>query len=71
MLAFATADLDAVVADWHAWLASERRLAARSVVAYRRDLAAFVTFLGGADYAKYLAKEREDLTALLKSIGKL
>ena len=30
-----------------------------------------VTFLGGADYAKYLAKEREDLTALLKSIGKL
>jgi integrase/recombinase XerC len=47
MLAFATADLDAVVADWHAWLASERRLAARSVVAYRRDLAAFVTFLGG------------------------
>jgi putative tricarboxylic transport membrane protein len=30
-----------------------------------------VKFLGGADYAKYLAKEREDLTALLKSIGKL
>jgi len=30
-----------------------------------------VRFLGGADYAKYLAKEREDLTALLKSIGKL
>ncbi len=30
-----------------------------------------VTFLGGADYAKYLAQEREDLTKLLKSIGKL
>jgi putative tricarboxylic transport membrane protein len=30
-----------------------------------------VKFLGGADYAKYLAKEREDLKVLLKSIGKL
>jgi putative tricarboxylic transport membrane protein len=30
-----------------------------------------VKFLGGADYAKYLADEREKLTALLKSIGKL
>jgi putative tricarboxylic transport membrane protein len=30
-----------------------------------------VRFLGGADYAKYLAQEREDLTKLLKSIGKL
>lgn len=30
-----------------------------------------VKFLGGADYAKYLAQERADLTALLKSIGKL
>ncbi|HEX2827049.1 MAG TPA: tripartite tricarboxylate transporter substrate binding protein [Burkholderiales bacterium] len=30
-----------------------------------------VKFLGGADYAKYLADERETLTALLKSIGKL
>jgi len=30
-----------------------------------------IKFLGGADYANYLKKEREDLTALLKSIGKL
>lgn len=30
-----------------------------------------VKYLGGQDYAKYLAKEREDLAALLKSIGKL
>ncbi len=30
-----------------------------------------VKFLGGADYAKYLAEERENLTTLLKSIGKL
>lgn len=30
-----------------------------------------VRFLGGADYVKYLAQERADLTALLKSIGKL
>ena len=30
-----------------------------------------VKFLGGADYAKYLADERAQLTAVLKSIGKL
>jgi tripartite-type tricarboxylate transporter receptor subunit TctC len=30
-----------------------------------------VKFLGGADYGKYLAEEREKLTAVLKSIGKL
>jgi hypothetical protein len=30
-----------------------------------------VKFLGGADYAKYLAEERETLTKVLKSIGKL
>jgi putative tricarboxylic transport membrane protein len=30
-----------------------------------------VKFLGGKDYASYLEKERTDLTALLKSIGKL
>jgi putative tricarboxylic transport membrane protein len=30
-----------------------------------------VKFLGGADYAKYLAEEREKLTAVLKSMGKL
>ena len=30
-----------------------------------------VKFLGGADYAKYLTEERAQLTAVLKSIGKL
>ncbi len=30
-----------------------------------------VKFLGGADYGKYLAQEREELTKVLKSIGKL
>jgi putative tricarboxylic transport membrane protein len=30
-----------------------------------------VKFIGGADYAKYLAEERAQLTAVLKSIGKL
>lgn len=30
-----------------------------------------VKFLGGADYGKYLAEEREKLTAVLKSMGKL
>ena len=30
-----------------------------------------VKFLGGADYAKFLADERANLTAVLKSMGKL
>ena len=30
-----------------------------------------VKFMGGADYAKFLKEERESLTAILKSIGKL
>jgi len=30
-----------------------------------------VKFLGGADYAKYLAEERAKLTAVLQSMGKL
>jgi integrase/recombinase XerC len=47
MLAHAAADLASVAAEWRAWLAAERRLAARSVTAYGRDLAAFVAFLKG------------------------
>jgi integrase/recombinase XerC len=39
-------DLAAVAAEWRIWLAAERRLSPRSVVAYQRDLAAFVSFMG-------------------------
>ncbi len=47
MLPFAADDLAAVAAEWRVWLAAERRLSPRSVVAYERDLAAFVAFMGG------------------------
>ena len=47
MLSHATADLAAVVDSWCAWLRSERRLAARTEVAYRHDLASFIRFLAG------------------------
>jgi integrase/recombinase XerC len=45
MLAYAAADLDAVAAEWRAWLGGERRLAARTLRAYDGDLQAFVAFL--------------------------
>ena len=41
------ADVAAAVASWHAWLEDERRLAANTLRAYRRDLAAFLSFLAG------------------------
>ena len=47
MLPFAADDLAAVAAEWRVWLAAERRLSPRSVVAYERDLAAFVAFVSG------------------------
>jgi integrase/recombinase XerC len=47
VLPFAADDLAAVAAEWRVWLAAERRLSPRSVVAYERDLAAFVAFMGG------------------------
>ena len=45
MLAFAEADLDVAYTAWCAWLAHEKRAAARTQQGYRRDLQAFVTFL--------------------------
>ena len=45
MLAFAEPDLEAAHAAWCAWLAHEKRAAARTQAGYRRDLQAFVTFL--------------------------
>jgi integrase/recombinase XerC len=45
MLAFAEPDLDAAYAAWCAWLAHEKRAAARTQAGYRRDLQAFVTFM--------------------------
>ena len=45
MLAFAEPDLETAYAAWCAWLAHEKRAAARTQQGYRRDLQAFVTFL--------------------------
>ena len=42
-----SADVAAAVAGWHDWLQAERRLAANTLAAYRRDLAAFLNFLAG------------------------
>jgi integrase/recombinase XerC len=41
----ATADLAAVVESWRLWLRAERRLAERTQVAYRQDMASFLAFL--------------------------
>jgi integrase/recombinase XerC len=41
-----SADLADAVARWQGWLAGERRASAHTLAAYRRDLAAFFTFLG-------------------------
>jgi integrase/recombinase XerC len=43
----ATADLAAVVESWRLWLRTERRLAERTQVAYRQDMASFLAFLAG------------------------
>ena len=47
MLAFADGELGALAGEWDAWLASEKRMSVRTLAAYRKDLAAFVTFLSG------------------------
>ncbi len=45
-------EIHEILAGWRGWLAGERRLAPRSVAAYERDVAAFLTFVarhrGGA-----------------------
>jgi integrase/recombinase XerC len=43
----ATADLAPVVESWRLWLRTERRLAERTQVAYRQDMASFLAFLAG------------------------
>ncbi|MDX6752204.1 tyrosine recombinase XerC [Geminicoccaceae bacterium 1502E] len=47
MLAYATADLAALAREWLAWIGEERRLAARTRLAYAQDLDGFLTFLAG------------------------
>jgi integrase/recombinase XerC len=39
------ADLAAAVTDWQEWLATERRLAAHTLAAYRHDVSVFLAFL--------------------------
>ena len=41
----AFSDLRNAIADWHAWLAHERRSSPHTLAAYGRDLAAFLDFL--------------------------
>jgi integrase/recombinase XerC len=43
----AAADLAAGIDDWQRWLKHERRASPHTLAAYRRDLAAFLAFLGG------------------------
>lgn len=47
MLAFAEPDLEVAYLAWCAWLAHEKRAAARTQAGYRHDLQAFVQFLAG------------------------
>ena len=56
----AAADLLEQIRDWRAWLAGEKRASPHSLVAYERDLAAFLAFL--AEYQGRAAS----LTALTK-----
>lgn len=76
--AFAAAadDLRAAAEGWSAWAAKERRFSPNTVAAYRRDLAAFLAFLGQhlgnaptladlaalrqADFRAYLAHRRNE-----------
>jgi len=43
----AAADLAAGIDDWQRWLKHERRASPHTLAAYRRDLAAFLSFLSG------------------------
>lgn len=43
----AAADLAAGIDDWQRWLKHERRASSHTLAAYRRDLAAFLSFLAG------------------------
>ncbi len=47
MLAFAEPDLADAYAAWRAWLAHEKRAAARTQAGYAQDLQAFIAFLAG------------------------
>ena len=63
-------DLADALNEWHSWLASERRVAANTLAAYRRDVFAFLGFLtehGGAppDLERLLALAPNELRAWL------
>ena len=47
MSAHATPELEPVVADWRAWLRSERRVADLTQSGYEEDLSAFLAFMAG------------------------
>lgn len=64
------ADLEAAVQNWIHWLARERRASPNTVAAYRRDLAAFTTFLtqhlgGAVSLAQFESLRAADVRAYL------
>ncbi len=66
----AAADLAAGIDDWQQWLKHERRASPHTLSAYRRDLAAFLSFLAGhlgrpASFAALAALTRTDFRAWL------
>jgi integrase/recombinase XerC len=69
-LPFATADVTAEAARWRAFLASERRMSAKTVEAYGRDLSQFLAFLanhfaGKATLARLALLKPADVRAFM------
>ncbi len=68
------ADANQALAEWVAWLTSERRAATHTVAAYQRDIAQFVVFAaehGGGDVSinRLSALELSDLRSWLSWLG--
>ncbi|MBT6962280.1 MAG: site-specific integrase, partial [Rhodospirillaceae bacterium] len=55
-------DVTDAIADWNRWLESERRASVHTADAYRRDLAAFFTFLSDHLGGEPALKDLQDLT---------
>src|SRR3954468_7924017 len=69
-LPFAAANVASEMARWHAFLASERRMSAKTVEAYSRDLSQFLAFLanhfgGKATLARLAQLKPADVRAFM------
>jgi integrase/recombinase XerC len=63
LITFAVAqDVTEAIADWNRWLESERRASTHTADAYRRDLAAFFSFLTDHLGCEPALKDLQDLT---------